>query len=334
MPPDPDPPFGAGSSVRVFRASRKFYYLRLVRWSFAQAAALAGIIFWFGVIAASEHEVARVRRQPGGGSLATLQAGRNQVTLGPFRNVPPRMFQWIWLGKAAGVMVYAGQLVATLIVLRMDYRMRWYIITDRSLRIRFGVWNVQEITMSYANLQKVMISQGPLERLLGISNVQVASAGGGTTSDTHEGKSEAMHSGVFQGVENAGEIRNLIVDRLRSFRESGLGDPDEKVPVRAIAADNAKGSEAAISAARELLHEARTLTPQSRQTEAFGRARQAAYLRSLSKRASISPSSVCFPASMTGLSAKAARALVVSGPMDANLSCGKSPATLGRLKRV
>lgn len=261
VPPEPEPPFGAPASVRVFRASRKLYYLRLVRWGFTQVAALAGILFWFGVIAATEREADRVRANPGAGSLATLPAGKNRVATGPLRNLPPGVFKWLWAGKVLGVLVYGGQLLVTFIALRMDYQLRWYIVTDRSLRIRFGVWNVHEVTMSYANLQQVMISQGPLERLLGISNVRVESAGGGGgSSETHDGKSDTMHSGVFTGVDNAEVIRDLIIDRLRQFRETGLGDPDERRnPARGNTAVPDGIEDPALAAANELLAEARAL---------------------------------------------------------------------------
>ena len=78
------------------------------------------------------------------------------------------------------------------------------------------------------------------------------------------GQLQSMHSGIFHGVENASEIRDLILDRLKHFRETGLGDPDEE---RRLPADAAIASapplpnrnEAALGAARELLTEARQL---------------------------------------------------------------------------
>lgn len=79
--------------------------------------------------------------------------------------------------------------------------------------------------MSFANLQQVEVSQGPLQRVLGLADVKVQSAGG---SDSPHGKQQDdLHTGHFHGVDNAEEIRDLIQARLRRFRESGLGDPDE-----------------------------------------------------------------------------------------------------------
>jgi uncharacterized membrane protein YdbT with pleckstrin-like domain len=106
--------------------------------------------------------------------------------------------------------------------------MRWYKVTDRSLRIRAGVWNVHEMTMTFANVQNITISQGPLERLFGISDVKVDTAGGGGSSGSH-GNAEGLnlHVATFRGVDNPEEIRDLMLQRLRRLRDAGLGDLDD-----------------------------------------------------------------------------------------------------------
>ena len=45
VPPEPEPPFGDPASTRVFRASPKYYSLRLLGWGLGQLFALAGLIF-------------------------------------------------------------------------------------------------------------------------------------------------------------------------------------------------------------------------------------------------------------------------------------------------
>jgi hypothetical protein len=70
-----------------------------------------------------------------------------------------------------------------------------------------------------------------------------------------------LHTGVFHGVDNAPEIRDLILERLRLFRETGLGDPDEAphLPVAASVQATTSAAPAVLAAARELLEEARAL---------------------------------------------------------------------------
>jgi uncharacterized membrane protein YdbT with pleckstrin-like domain len=154
-----------------------------------------------------------------------------------------------------GIVGFLLQLPVTFSAVRLDWKYRWYIVTDRSLRIRAGLWALQESTMSFANLQQVEVRQGPLQRLLGIADVRVQSAGGGGSGGP-EGQEarDSLHTGIFHGVDNAPEIRDLILERLRHFREAGLGDPDDA----AVATAPVPAGDA-LTAAREALVEARAL---------------------------------------------------------------------------
>src|SRR5690606_27807041 len=116
--------------------------------------------------------------------------------------------------------------------LRLDFELRWYIVTDRSLRIREGLTTIREQTMTFANIQNISVRQGPLQLLLGIAGVEVRSAGGGggrKTSGSGEHKRD-MHVGLFRGVDNAQALRAAVLDRIRRHRDAGLGDPDDETP--------------------------------------------------------------------------------------------------------
>ena len=108
---------------------------------------------------------------------------------------------------------------------RLDYEMRWYVVTDRSLLIRQGVWIVREVTLTFANAQNVHVRQGPVERLFGFSNVEVDTAGGGGKKDEHGSQS---HRAVLRGLDDPQPVRELILGLLRRQRAAGLGDPDEQ----------------------------------------------------------------------------------------------------------
>jgi hypothetical protein len=114
------------------------------------------------------------------------------------------------------------------VTIRLDYEFRWYKTTDRSLRIREGVWIVREMTMTYANIQDISVSQGPLQRWFGIADLKVVTAGGGGgEAHQHQGTVFDMHTGYFRGVDNAPAIRDLMLERLRRLRDAGLGDLDD-----------------------------------------------------------------------------------------------------------
>ncbi len=191
VPEAPEPPDGSPDSIRVFRAGRNYYLWSIIMW------ALAVLVAGFAVAGLSLPLFIATRRAPEWGRIA---AG------------------------AALVLVWGAYLTTSSITLlsrRMNYGLRWYIVTDRSLRIRSGIFQMSELTMTYSNVQEIRVRSGPLQLLLGIADVEVQAAGGGGDGQ-HGG---GGHAGRFTGVANAAEIRDLIVDRLRQYRDSGLGEP-------------------------------------------------------------------------------------------------------------
>jgi uncharacterized membrane protein YdbT with pleckstrin-like domain len=153
--------------------------------------------------------------------------------------------------EAFAIGIFVMQAAARLVLLRIDIDQRWYLVSDRSLRIREGVVNMKEKTMTFANIQNVRIEQGPLQRLLGIADVQVRTAGGGGggggPKDQENPGGKDLHIGYFRGVADAGAIRDAVLERLRRHADSGLGDPDDvnEQPDSLLEAARALASEAA-----------------------------------------------------------------------------------------
>jgi membrane protein YdbS with pleckstrin-like domain len=267
-PPEPRPPIGDPASLRVFNAGRNYYRLRIFRWAVVQFFALAGIIFWTAFLINIEQSARTQAAERANRQSATaldkrrdnfqtrlrenIRAATTETVIGPdgkpikkakrykgwdgFKQtfveltlaLPVGAVAVVWAVKLVSFLVYLVQLPISYAIRRLDYEMRWYMVTDRSLRLRHGVWQISESTMSFANIQQVVVSQGPLQRLLGLADVKVKSAGGGDTGGHHSHGDSDMHSGIFHSVTNAEEIRDLILDRLLRYREAGLGDPDEK----------------------------------------------------------------------------------------------------------
>jgi len=297
VPPEPAPPFGAPGSIRVFRAGKNFYHVRLFAWLAAQIGAAAGILVSVGFLTGlrQDYEAALAAKDareraaltaPAQPPAAAPTATPSSVTKNPsatpatketktrknrgaarialYERTPSWVVTLISLAELAGIAGFLAQLPFTFAAVRLDWELRWYIVTDRSLRIRAGIWALQESTMSFANLQQVEVSQGPIQRLLGIADVRVQSAGGGSGGEHGKGAGESLHTGVFYGVDNAQEIRDLILERLRQFRQAGLGDPDEphtahEPPLLLATAAPGSASAEALAAAHELLAEARAL---------------------------------------------------------------------------
>jgi hypothetical protein len=273
--------------VRVYRPGANFYKLRLFHWSAGQALTLAGIVFWIVMLGRWERDFDAVRNPAGTPAAALSSAaaapGLPEATSLPDGGAPttkpsaaknPRrrstgedlaarapgwIFPFLRIVELIGLLGYFVQIPITYALLRLDYELRWYIVTDRSLRIRQGLWRVQESTMSFANLQQVAVTQGPLQRWLKLADVRVQSAGGGGGGeDSARGRTENLHTGIFHGVGDAPEIRDLILERLRRFRATGLGDPEDAREVAGGVDFNAP-ADPTLAAAKTLLNETQAL---------------------------------------------------------------------------
>jgi len=141
---------------------------------------------------------------------------------------------WLVLGVAsplAGVLITPLALflivapdVVAYLAIHLRFDTTWYVVSERSLRIRRGIWIIHETTITFENVQNVTISQGPLQRWFGIADVVVETAGGsGGRGDPHAGAA-AGHQGMVEGLDNAPQIRDLILSRLKRSRSAGLGD--------------------------------------------------------------------------------------------------------------
>jgi len=237
VPPEPHLPAGAADSARVFRASKRYLQLKLLNWGVGQVFTFLGLIAALVTL----HFI-------GTGSIEVL----SDV---PHRPIILRVMGWL---EVVGVVGFLVQLPLSVVPVILDWEMRWYIVTDRSLRIREGVWKVSEMTLTFANVQEVSIRQGPVERLFGIANLRVRTAGGGAKAPQQgEGEEKSGHLGYFRGVDNAPAIRDLILERLKQLRDAGLGDPDQ--PQTEAAGAEATPTPGVAAAARELLEEARAL---------------------------------------------------------------------------
>jgi len=190
VPAAPEPPDGSRASIQVFHAGRQFYLWSILIWAIRT-------VLVFGAFAVASIAI--------GVNLSRMQGWVQTVLMS--------LLVLAWL-------VFVSVAFITFVARRLDYRLRWYIVTDRSLRIRSGVFNVRELTMTYGNIQEIRVTAGPLQHLLDLADLEVQAAGGGGG----EKQSRNTHTGRFDGLSNANAIRDLIVERLRHYRDSGLGE--------------------------------------------------------------------------------------------------------------
>lgn len=196
IPPDPEPPPGDDALTNIYRAADNYYRYLLIVWAITSFATI----------------------------LPTLVATIACLVAAATSNLSP----WFALIPAFLLVVMIAASIVHLAVVRLNYEKRWYIVTNRSLRVREGVIGVQEMTVTFANIQNISISQGPIQRLLGIADLRVDTAGGaGATSHSHHAAAQMAHVAWFRGIDNAQQVRELIQSRLRHWKDAGLGDHDD-----------------------------------------------------------------------------------------------------------
>ena len=240
VPPEPHLPAGEPGSARVFRAAPNYWRLKLLQWGAKQAFTLAGIVFFMAFLQAVPD------------TLTVNDKGRQrQIHIGGLMNVA-RGFEVV------GVALWLAQLPLTFAIIRLDYQLRWYVVTDRAARLREGVLTLTEMTFTLLNVQDIRIHQGPLQRLLGLADVELRTAGGSDVAAAHGGHGSApsrnLHLARFRGVDNAEVIRDLVLERMKRARDAGLGDPDD-----AAGEAEAAGPSPLERAARELMAESAAL---------------------------------------------------------------------------
>lgn len=226
IPGDPEPPPGDEARTQRFRAAPNYYKYLLALWGLKTAALLVVLVMM---------EL---------GPLIAVFGTRLQE-----KHLPAALI--LGLPQLIILFFLAGRLLSGLLV-RLDFEKRWYLVTDRSLRLREGILNVREMTITFANIQNISISQGPIQRLLGIADLRVDTAGGsGRPHGEGKGRPQSLHTAFFRGVDNANAIRELIQKRLRELKDSGLGDDEEATAARPVPT--------VLVALREVAAEARAL---------------------------------------------------------------------------
>lgn len=226
--PSGPPEIPLGEHPEVFRASTK--HLRYLVTLWALRSTLLAVVLAVSL---------------GGTAIAVARSGRDGWVL------------WLLLAIALGVAV--GQGLFGYAVIRLDWEMRWYVLTDRSLRIREGITSIREVTLTLVNVQELKVSQGPLQRLLGIMDLVVDTAGGGGAVATAAGSVHG-HQGVLRGVAADNTLRQKIEARSLKGRGRGLGEPDDRaVHGDDHAVDHGDQSGAFLTALQEVRDEARAL---------------------------------------------------------------------------
>lgn len=125
-------------------------------------------------------------------------------------------FRWLWIIVPVLLLLCYGWA-------RLTYRYYRYELTDDGFRKELGVIYKQYVTIPYDRIQNVDIYRGILARILGLSDLNIQTAGYSAVINQHsasgvgaEGRLPALSREVAE------QLRNELIRRARQTKDQGL----------------------------------------------------------------------------------------------------------------
>lgn len=127
-----------------------------------------------------------------------------------------------WFLAIPALLVAVVPDIVAYIAIHLRYDTIWYAVSSRGLYVRRGIIVISEHTITLENIQNVSVCRGPIEQLFGIATIIVETAG----ASSGDGESSIMvgNKTIMVGLDNADDLRELLMSRVRTSLSAGLGD--------------------------------------------------------------------------------------------------------------
>jgi membrane protein YdbS with pleckstrin-like domain len=237
VPHEPSAPTG-DANVRVFRAAPHYFYYKALLWTLQKVAQLAALVTVFFFVPDVPFR------------------GPSAIGLGPFTLTEWMMTAVFGALETVAFIGFVVQSAFSAALLRLDYEQRWYLVSDRSLRIREGLVFLSEKTMTFANVQHVAIRQNIVQRWLGIADVEVRTAGGGSGKKENPKADSDLHVGYLRGIDDAEAVRDVIRERMKRKQADPAASPagDVRAALLPTGATTTSADASALAVLAEALH--------------------------------------------------------------------------------
>lgn len=123
-------------------------------------------------------------------------------------NLPPL---WHHLAKVAIVIAVCTSIADIIIFPVIEYRQWGYILEDDRVVIRHGIFFIEETVIPTIRIQNITISQGPINRKLGLCEIRISLASGvfsikGLDRQTADTISEKLKKQLYKRVSEKGVL--------------------------------------------------------------------------------------------------------------------------------
>ncbi len=119
---------------------------------------------------------------------------------------------WLWL-------VFIAWLILSWVIAKFTYKFYKYELREDSFRKEHGIIWKKYVSIPYDRIQNVDIYRGVFARILGLSDIQIQTAGG-ITAGSYGAFSEGRLVGLSKEV--AEELRDELITRARQSKNQGL----------------------------------------------------------------------------------------------------------------
>jgi len=127
-----------------------------------------------------------------------------------------RYFGWLWL-------IIPAFLVLCFIWAKLTYRFYRYELTDAGFRKELGVIYKKYVTIPYDRIQNVDIYRGILARILGLSDLNIQTAGMSATVSRYGATGIGAEGRLLAlSRQTAEELRDELIRRARQSKNQGL----------------------------------------------------------------------------------------------------------------
>ena len=244
----------------VVRMTRRIFYYNLANWLVKQAAAFFFLIAFFNLGWFLENmnpfgiftfvELGE-RFQDGVFEFLSRNVYDAETWfVNPFSANAVRIYEWVGIG------LFLLQAVISFIPvwLRLPYHATWYNIESDRIRAFSGLWTRREQTTRYANIQALNLKRNPFQTILGISTIELRTAGGGGKGKEEAEKEDSNRILRLKNIENGSKIAERIRQRMLDPEPRPNVRPDMLPPEQP----------AVLVAAESLLAEAKALREAAR----------------------------------------------------------------------
>lgn len=112
-------------------------------------------------------------------------------------------------------------------------------LLDDKIVVRSGVIGHRKVMIPYERIQNVNVQKGVLERIFGVSSIQIETAGSAGLPGNGAGYGfyafKSLAEGTIQGITDTEPIEKFIMKKIRSRKAgTGLGDDDDGTTAKEI----------------------------------------------------------------------------------------------------